>query len=345
MISTLSLCPICYRKISASINFQDGLVIMTKTCPEHGPFTAVVEKDIQHFSNFYSEGSLGNNNAIIINVNDDCNMSCPWCYYPVGKKALKPFLYFDSVLGMYRGYSLLMSGGEPTIRPDFFDFVNEGTVRGWRMSAITNMLTMADSGFFEKVLDSPLTEGNMVKFAMSMQHPKNYSKEILSKKVAAIEELERSGKKAACVMFSIQSLDELDFIRTWYDATKGLYTMIRIRTMFGSWKDKGNNKKIWLSDLHKAFMHKFSDLMPRMSREIEKSNIYCLYLQMSDGMHVSLSSSPTVENLDYHQCSRPAFMLSEDGKCYPVPITLIVEEGIGRGYKDGYKLNGDVSCG
>ena len=344
MLKTLSLCSTCYRKVEAGIDYQNGSVVMIKECPEHGTTSAMVEKDIQHFSNFYSEGTLGNNNSIIIHTNDTCNMSCPWCYYPKEEKPQKDFSYYDTVLGMYRGYSLLMSGGEPTISQNFFDFVEEGRSFGWRMSAITNMLKMADQEFFAKVLDSSLVEGNLVKFAMSMQHPKNYSKEILIQKTNALKALESNGKLAMCAMFSIQTLDELDFIRDWYDSTKHLYAMLRVRTMFGNWVDKGNKNKLWLSDLHKAFLHKFSDLLPKQSLRSEKSNIYCLYMEMKDGMQVSLSSSPTVENLDYHQCSRPVLMLAEDGKCYPVPICQIISEGIDKGYKDGYKLQEKVTC-
>jgi len=317
MINTLSLCPTCYRKVEAQISFQNGLVVMTKFCPEHGPFSAIVERDIQHFSNFYSEGTLGNNNTIILNINSSCNMSCPWCYYPKSQEELKPFSFYDAVLGKYRHFSLLLSGGEPTIRPDFFEFVQEGVARGWRLAAITNMLQLGNPAFYERVLGSPLTSGGIVNFAMSMQHPKNYSQEILKQKVAALHNLDFSGKKAMCAMFSIQSLDELDYIREWYDASKKLYTMLRIRTMFGNWGDKGDQNKLFLSDLHKAFLYKFSDLMPKISRKVESSNIYCLYLEMQDGMQVSLSSSPTVENLDYHQCSRPVFMLAKDNRCYP----------------------------
>lgn len=345
MIKTLSLCPTCYRKVEAEISFQNGMVIMTKECPEHGPFSAIVEKDIQHVSNFYSLGTLGQNNSIIIHTHDGCNMSCPWCYYPVGESKHKPFSYYNEVLGMYRGFNLLMSGGEPTLRPDFFEFTEEGAANGWRMSAITNMITMADDEFYKRILDSPLHNGDMVMFAMSMQHPKNYSAEIHKKKVKALEQLETSGKMAQCVMFSIQSLDELDFIRDFYDATKKLYPMLRIRTMFGNWMNKGADNKIFLSDLHKAFLNKFADLNPRISEDVEKSNMYCLYMTMDDGRHISLSSAPTVGNVDYHVTSRPVFMLAEDGKCYPVPICQIVSEGIMKGYKDGYKLDaGGVTC-
>lgn len=340
MINTLSLCPTCYRKVEAQITFQNGLVVMTKFCPEHGPSSGIMEKDIQHFSNFYSEGTLGKNNTIIIHTHGNCNMSCPWCYFPMGRLPDKPFSYFNAVLGQYRGWNLLMSGGEPTIRPDFFEFTQQAHNLGWRMGAITNMLQLGDPVFYEKVLASPLTSGGVVNLAMSMQHPKNYSQEILKQKVSALRNLDFSGKKAACAMFSIQSLDELDYIREWYDASKKLYTMLRIRTMFGNWKDKGNKNKLFLSDLHKAFLVKFADLMPKISLNIEKSNIYCLYLEMKDGMQVSLSSAPTVENLDYHQCSRPVYMLAEDGRCYPVPICQIISEGVQAGWKDGYQLKG-----
>lgn len=339
MINTLSLCPTCYRKIEANISFQNGLVVMSKTCPEHGPFSAIVEKDIQHFSNFYSEGTLGRNNTIIIHSHGNCNMACPWCYFPMGQIPDKSPSYFNTVLGQYRGWNLLMSGGEPTIRPDFFPFTFDMAARGWSMGAITNMIKLGDQEFFHQTLDSPLAMPGLLKFAMSMQHPKNYSEGILKQKIAAINNIEASGRQVMCAMFSIQSLDELDYIRDWYDATKSMYKMLRIRTMFGNWENKGS-EKIWLSDLHKAFLWKFSDLMPKISLRTEKSNIYCLYLEMKGGMEVSLSSSPTVENLDYHQCSRPVFMLAEDGKCYPVPICQIVSEGIAAGWKDGYKLEG-----
>lgn len=338
MIKTLSLCPTCYAKIEAEINFQNGMVIMTKKCHAHGPFSAIVEKDVQHVSNFYCNGSLGNNNTIIIHTHNQCNMKCSWCYYPMGEERMHPFSYYNNVLAQYKGFTLLMSGGEPTLRPDFFEFTQEGADHGWRMAAITNMITMADNDFFAKALESPLNWGETMAFAMSMQHPKNYSQDILGAKIAAIENLERHNKKAMCAMFSIQSLDELEFIRTWYDATKQFYPMLRIRTMFGNWKNKGEKNKLFLSDLHKAFIVKFADLNPVISTKVEKSNMYCLYLGLDGGMQVSLSSSPTVENLDYHQASRPVLMLGLDGRCYPVPINQIISEGVSLGWKDGLKL-------
>jgi hypothetical protein len=346
MIKTLSLCPTCYQKIEAEIHFQNGMVVMTKECPDHGPFSAIVEKDIQHVSNFYHLGTLGRNNTIIIHTHNQCNMKCAWCYYPMGVEPMHPFTYYNNILAQYGGYNLLMSGGEPTLRPDFFEFTQEAAGYGWGISAITNMLKLAEPEFFTQALNSPLHQGNMLKFALSMQHPKNYSSEILAAKVKALENFEATGKHAMCAMFSIQSLDELDYIREWFDVTKKYYPMLRIRTMFKNWANKGDDTRLFLSDLHKAFLHKFADLHPRQSLKVEQSNMYCLYLEVDGGTQISLSGAPTVENLDYHQASRPVFMLAMDGRCYPVPICQIINEGIALGWKDGFRLQqGGAPCG
>jgi MoaA/NifB/PqqE/SkfB family radical SAM enzyme len=312
---------------------------MTKKCDVHGAFTAVVEKDIQHFAKFYEHGTLGNNNTIIIHAHNQCNMKCKWCYYPMGVEEMHDADYFDNVLLQYKGkFNLLLSGGEPTLRPDYFEFVRKLRSYGWFTASITNMISLADDEFFAKTQTPDFVQGKLYDFAMSYQHPCNYDKKIEKKKLQALENIEKAGLKAMCVMFSIQSLDELDFIRNFYNSTKHLYTMIRIRTMFKNWANKNDKTNLFSSDLYKAFFDKFSDLMPVQSRRIELSNIYCQYLTMDNGMNVSLSSAPTVENVDYHLCTRPVFMLSLDGRAYPVPICQIINEGIDKGWKDGFQL-------
>ena len=338
VIKTLSLCPTCYKKIQAEIQYQNGLVVITKHCDVHGPFTSIVEKDIQHFANFYEHGSEGNNNTIIIHAHDKCNMSCKWCYYPMGIEKMHEADYYDSILRQYKGFNILLSGGEPTIRPDYFEFVDRLVSLGWNTASITNMISLADDEFFKRTLNRNFVQDNIYKFAMSVQHEKNNPGEIMKKKIKAMENIENARLKAMCVMFSIQSLDELDYIRNFYDLTKHCYTMIRIRTMFKNWANKDDKTNLFSSDLYRAFFEKFGDLMPVQSRAIEHSNIYCQYLSLSDGMNVSLSSAPTVANVDYHLCTRPVFLLAMDSRCYPVPIAQIINEGICAGWKDGFKL-------
>jgi organic radical activating enzyme len=349
MLNTLSLCPTCYKKIPAEIHFADG-VVMVKECDVHGQFVAIVEKSIEHFSNFYEYGTLGNSNTIIVHVHNQCNMKCPWCYYPMGVEKMHDFPYYDNLLRQYKGaapqgWRLLFSGGEPTIRPDFFSFVDQASAAGWDTGSITNMLKLGDGNFFKKTSESPLyVQDGIYKFAMSMQHPKNYSKVVATQKMRALANIRAAGLKAMCIMFSIRSIDELKWIREFYEETKNCYSMLRIRTMFKNWGNSTDRSDLYLSDLHAGFMREFGDLTPLISRGIEHSNSYCLYMEMSDGMNVSLSSSPTVHNVDYHLTSRPVYMLAMDGRCYPVPLAQIINEGISKGWKDGYRIEGGTKC-
>lgn len=347
MIETISLCPVCYKKIPASIYPKKGEAWMDKECDIHGKFTALVEPDFQHVSNFYSYGTLGNNNSIIINIHDQCNMKCSWCYFPCGKEDMHDLGFYDVLLREpYRGFRFMFSGGEPTERPDYIEFTEHAHRLGWNPSTITNMINLADDKFIDKTMNSAFVDldSKTYKFAMSFQHPKNYSKDIYRKKLQALENIKAKGLKAACVMFSIQSLDELDFIKEFYDETKDLYDMLRVRTLFHNWGN-GGEKTMFLSELHRAFLEKFSDYCPVQSTKIEKSNIYCLYMETKEGKCVSLASAPTVENIDCHLTSRPVYMLARDYRLYPVPWAQIVNEGIDLGWKDGFPIAEVKICG
>jgi hypothetical protein len=339
MIETLSLCNTCLKKIPASIYAKNGEAWMTKECDVHGKQEAMCEKSYQHWSNFYRYGTKGNNNSIIVHIEDKCNMKCSWCYYPGGVEKIHDQQFFDQLLhDPYPGFRLMFSGGEPTLRHDYHDFVDQAYKRGWNPSTITNMISLAGQDFFNKTLTQAWCKPDRsYQFAMSFQHPKNYSPEVYAKKMATLQNLEKEGLRASCMMFSVQSLDELDFIKDFYDNTRHLYDMLRIRTLFHNWQNIGE-KKLFLSELHAAFLEKFSDYTPIISDRAEYSTAYGIYMITKESRDISLMSAPTVENVDYHLCSRPVYMLARDYRCYPVPLAQIINQGISQGWKDGFKL-------
>ena len=126
-------------------------------------------------------------------------MECPWCYYEMGVEKMHSAEYYDMLLRMYKGnHKLLLSGGEPTIRPDFFDFVWRLSAYGWPVGSITNMIQLADKEFFAKTLNNCFIDNGIYKFCMSMQHPKWYPKSILEKKIQALENMEAEKLSAIC---------------------------------------------------------------------------------------------------------------------------------------------------
>lgn len=344
MIVTMSICPTCYRKIPADIVVHDGAAWMHKECPVHGKFAAMVEKDSSIINTFYDTGTAGYNKSILVPITDSCNMSCPWCYYPMTGKEPFGVKHFDRLLidKKVQGYNLLLSGGEPTIRPDFLSFSNELRGKGWQLFIMSNMVSLADAGFFADVVAAGYADiqTKTLYASLSMQHPKNYSEDIYRKKVDTLVNLERNGMKANCIQFSISSLDELSWIRTFYDDTKRLYNHIRIRTMYGNWQNKGDKNKIWLSDLYKSFLEEFGDLVPTLATYPETSNIYSIYMR-DKYCGISLSSAPTIDNVDLMSCSRPTLQLAKDDKCYSVPVAQIVSEGIDKGWYNGFKIQGE----
>ncbi len=46
---TVSLCPVCLRRIDAKIVFESGNVYMLKTCPDHGFNKVLIATDIEYY--------------------------------------------------------------------------------------------------------------------------------------------------------------------------------------------------------------------------------------------------------------------------------------------------------
>lgn len=333
-VQTFSMCPTCYKKIAADIVVRDGAAFMYKICPAHGGFFELVDPDAGMVLRQYNTGTQGVNKAVLVPVTGDCNMKCAWCYTDGVQTAPRHAGYYDRLLLdlKQRGYTILLSGGEPTIRPDFSQLVKELQQLGWPVVTMSNMIRFADTGFMQ---DSGLIHGDTLYADFSMQHPKNYSGEVGAAKYAALANLERLGLKANCIQFSIGSLDELQWIRQFYNDTKQLYRNIRIRSLHGFWKD--NSKKIYLSQLYAGFMSVFGDLMPLADSRLESTNIYSVYMRDAH-CGISLSSSPTVGNVDLLSCRRPTYAVALDDKFYSFPVAQLVSEGIQKGWYNGFRL-------
>ena len=143
---TTSRCPACTRPIPAEVFQRDGRVVMAKTCPAHGRFEVTLANDprFYHVSCGSSCGCEGraavepgpdpfevlSTCVALIEIVDSCNLTCPTCYAasPWGVGDDVDCITFDEFAGRVqavvdrKGFIdiLQLSGGEPTIHPDFF---------------------------------------------------------------------------------------------------------------------------------------------------------------------------------------------------------------------------------
>lgn len=154
---TKSLCTSCLTLVDTKIVFQDNKVWMLKHCKEHGDMKSMISDDVAYYKqlrnyNKQSEMPLKFNTKVhygcpydcglctdheqhscltIIEVTDRCNLSCPTCYansspnYGRHRTLEEIEKMFDVVVANEGEPDVVqISGGEPTVHPDFFKILD-----------------------------------------------------------------------------------------------------------------------------------------------------------------------------------------------------------------------------
>ncbi|MBP6624504.1 MAG: radical SAM protein [Chitinophagaceae bacterium] len=183
---TISLCPECLKRIDAKIIFEDEKVFMHKTCKEHGFFKVLLANDIEYYKNIRnynkaSEAPLHTNTKTLhgcpydcglcedheqhscltlIEVTDRCNLSCPTCYamsspnYGRHRTLEEIEKMFDLIVANEGEPDVVqISGGEPTVHPDFFKILDMAKTKPIKHLMLnTNGIRIAkDKSFVEKL--------------------------------------------------------------------------------------------------------------------------------------------------------------------------------------------------
>lgn len=154
---TISLCPVCLKRIDAKIIFENDKVFMLKTCGEHGFFKVLIADDVEYYKsirnyNKPSEAPLKNNTKTLygcpydcglcedheqhsclslVEITDRCNLTCPTCYamssphYGNHRSLEEVEKMFDIIVENEGQPDVVqISGGEPTIHPQFFEILD-----------------------------------------------------------------------------------------------------------------------------------------------------------------------------------------------------------------------------
>lgn len=154
---TLSICSTCLRRVDAKVIFEDGKVFMIKHCPHHGKEKVLIATDIDYYKNTRnynkpSEAPLKTNTSThygcpydcglcadheqhscltVIEVTDRCNLTCPTCYAMSSPhygrhRTLEEIEKMLDIIVENEGQPdvIQLSGGEPTIHPQFFEILD-----------------------------------------------------------------------------------------------------------------------------------------------------------------------------------------------------------------------------
>ncbi|MBE0495457.1 MAG: radical SAM protein [Campylobacterales bacterium] len=181
---TESLCPICLRKLEATI-FEEGTSsYLYKACPEHGEFKSVVwrgqtpmrewirTKERATIKNPITQVEKGcpfdcglcaahrqHTCTALIEVTSRCNLSCRFCFADAMESPIKdPSLaqlrfQFESILKVSGTCNIQLSGGEPTVRDDLADIIRIGVELGFPFIQVnTNGIRMGRDEAYVKAL-------------------------------------------------------------------------------------------------------------------------------------------------------------------------------------------------
>jgi uncharacterized radical SAM superfamily Fe-S cluster-containing enzyme len=187
--TTTSVCPRCRRLLSAQLLARDGRVVLSRVCPEHGPFEAVVYGDaeryleVQRFNKPGEEPLERQTETVrgcphdcgicpehtqhtclgIIEVNTACNLDCPICFAEsgTGHQEHGYSLSLEQVESMLDAFvraegepeSVQLSGGEPSIHPEILEMLRAARDRGIQLVMLnTNGIRLARDPRFAPAL-------------------------------------------------------------------------------------------------------------------------------------------------------------------------------------------------
>lgn len=179
-----TICPACNKDLDGKYYEKDGRILLRKVCGEHGEVVDLVSSDAELFKEklglFDHLGDYGcdipkcregifkcavhhmrRSSLSFIEITTRCNMKCPVCYADADSKGKD--IPYDEIVRLLETMAkedkdthLILTGGEPTIHPDFFKIVQKvaelGLIR--RTFVATNCITIANKEFCKKVYDA-----------------------------------------------------------------------------------------------------------------------------------------------------------------------------------------------
>ncbi len=187
--TTSSVCSTCLYPVEAKIIFKDNNVFMDKWCSAHGSERVLVSDDVEYYrlcrevfvkrpempQTFNTSMEYGcpydcglcpdhmqHSCLSIVEITDNCNLNCPVCYAESGThrethKSIDDVIKMLDAVVANEGEADVMqlSGGEPTLHPNFWEILDAAKERPIKHIMInTNGIVLAQDIHFVKRLAS-----------------------------------------------------------------------------------------------------------------------------------------------------------------------------------------------
>ncbi len=358
-----TLCPECSAILIGRHFVRDGQVWTEKTCPEHGYYRDKISANAMLYSKAawwsfeehpgqkfpQTEGTghcptdcglceqhISSPCLAQIDLTNRCNMKCPICFANANAQGFTWEPDYDEIvrqmqvlrdLKPHPTTALQLTGGEPTLHPDFLKIIRTATEMGFSYLQIaTNGITLADPKFAQDCLDAGL-HTLYLQFDGIGEEPyretRNYPG-IWDKKLAAIENARAVGMKICLVPTIVKNINDdqvpkiLQFAIDNIDVVSGI-----------SWQPVSFTGRMSVEELEK---HRYT--LGDLANDLGKypgvepmRDIFPLSLVVPiSNLLEAITGEPKIRASCHTDCAMGTyFLVSPEGKAYPFPTVIDVE--------------------
>jgi len=169
--TTRSPCPVCRTELDARIVRRNDDLYMLKSCPEHGDFDLFFWRDSAFYNKIdriaapansgalpadrCNRGDFSDMRGICVDFTQRCNLHCSNCFANANTEPAedKPLQWYKDKINAItsRKPVIFVQGGEPTLRPDLFEFLEFLANKGCVAKLVTNGLHLDEPGYIERL--------------------------------------------------------------------------------------------------------------------------------------------------------------------------------------------------
>jgi 7,8-dihydro-6-hydroxymethylpterin dimethyltransferase len=262
----VGVCEKCRKRVPSEHLVKDGKVYISKACPECGTTQALVstdaitwqkKRDIWQYDPACADdcnldcnvcGRKHHPRMVFVDVTNRCNMNCPICIANIPSMGFDfnpPKPYFDKVFNglaaMPNPPTVLLFGGEPTVRADLFDIIGMARERGLRVRIVTNGVRLADEDYCRRLCET----NTPLLVAFDGRSPEIYEKlrknaPVYGKKLKAIENLKKHSKRRNTFMCCVARKINDTYIRDLIDfchENRDIVCALHLIPLTETWKE------------------------------------------------------------------------------------------------------------
>jgi organic radical activating enzyme len=181
-----------------------------KTCAEHGPSEYMIESDAVFYHSLVKNKEAYDAGGYVVEITDRCNLTCPHCYQePDNAKQDKPTADIIAQINSFPKdtYSITLAGAEPTMRTDLAELIKEIKLLGRSVNILTNGLKLANVDYVNELIAAGCDS-----MTVGLNHPDYQGEKVHKRQLAGIANCVTQGLEIKNINYTLETLDQLDFI-------------------------------------------------------------------------------------------------------------------------------------